>query len=966
MSKTNAIRVKSTTCHGATPILLAAAILLPFFHILFYVWSTARNIVFRDDMYLIKGSVVEKFCDGTLAFADLWRAAAGTRLLGYNLLLLANTAWFGLNSRAVVLLIPFVLLAAGILIYRDYHRSLAGLRSPAWIAGLYALPMLLLFNLTLWEGLGFAFAIIFVWSVPWYLVSYYALEDLLRTGRRISWLCAIIATSLAFLVFGQTSSFAFAVALAITLGCGLWINRQNLPKGIVFRVAAVVALFALLVFLYLYRIRTNDYFPGSTRLDLSLLNDPRDLVSFILTAMLASVLGVDVSKAHFSPSAIVAMGSMVILVYSLALFLYFKTRMYERTYLPLYLITYTFAFVGFMTVGRFRFGLQYGMASRYTCNTIYGIIAIVWIAIFVRAKSAPVMRFVQSALLASATLFFAGLLWTTVVEWRVQPYRKLRFERLQAIALELDTAFDDELAGFEERPSVARDSLLVLRKYRLNVYRAGMPSSRVQQTRPPRPPSRVRLAVPAGGANSTATSSRPGAGRSGYATVESDAGGIPYAAAILRFTQNDRMVSETALPTAPPTTRVRAFVESGARASPSPWGLFPLTAHVDTGIAFVNRGADQARITYTLRNSQGTILASGSGVLPPGSRQAKLIGELGDRAPDFKFPDDFAASVQYGSLEIASDQPISAAALRLVSNERNDSLVTTTPLADLNREPSKAPIYLPLFADGDGYASSLILLNTSNVRETGAFRVLDRNGMGVPVRQADGNPDSTFRFSMEPGGLYRFRTDGTTAIKRECWVQVIPDANVPAPVAMGMLHYRQNGVLVTESGVPAADPTTHARIYVDGSAARDTALAISNPAGSAAGITLEAYGLDGNKRPDGSHGLVRLTGQGQVTGSAGELIEGLPRGFTGVVDVTSTTPIVVTALRSLVTLRRDVILSVFPAADLTRESTSPMVFPHVLDGDGYATEFVLLGAGTPGTAVIKFFGENGLPLTVGK
>jgi hypothetical protein len=153
---------------------------------------------------------------------------------------------------------------------------------------------------------------------------------------------------------------------------------------------------------------------------------------------------------------------------------------------------------------------------------------------------------------------------------------------------------------------------------------------------------------------------------------------------------------------------------------------------------------------------------------------------------------------------------------------------------------------------------------------------------------------------------------------------------------------------------------------VDGSAGCDTAFTIGNPSKSEAVITLNAFAVDGSTRRDSSHGVVHLPGHGHVTKFAGELIEGLPRGFSGVVDVSSTAPFVILALRSRLTTRKEPILRVFPVADLTRESTSPMVFPHMLDGDGYATEFVLLGAGAPGTAVIKFFGENGLPLTVGR
>ena len=239
-------------------LLLAASILLPFVYILVFVRHGAGDIVLRDDMYLISGGVVEKFCAGTLTFSDLWRAAANTRLLGYNLLLIANTAWFGLNSRLTVLLIPFFLLASAVLIYKDFRRSPAGLVSPAWIAGIYSLPMLALFNVALWEGLSFEFGIIFIWSVPWFIASYYAIERALADGRRHLWLAATLFTGTAVLVFGQTASFAYIAALAATVGVNVAIHRGSIPR---IRIAFLGAFIGLLVFLYMVRIGVDNYFP---------------------------------------------------------------------------------------------------------------------------------------------------------------------------------------------------------------------------------------------------------------------------------------------------------------------------------------------------------------------------------------------------------------------------------------------------------------------------------------------------------------------------------------------------------------------------------------------------------------------------------------------------------------------------------------------------------------------------------
>ena len=434
-------------------LILIVAILIPFLHIMFFVWNTGNGIVFRDDMYLIKGSVVEKFCNGALTFADLWRPTGGSRLLGYNLLLLLNTAWCGLNSRLIVLLIPFVLLATAFLLYKDYPKSLAGLCSPALIAGTYSIPMLLLFNLTMWEGLTFDYAIIFVWSVPWFIASFYALNCVVQNGSRNSWLIAILTSGLAFLVFGQTSSFAFGAALILTFGCDIAINRQRMPKGFPLRALKGAAMLVAIAFLYLYRITDNDYFPRTQYMDWHIFAKLRDMLQFILVTLAASVLGEGVVQRYFSLRAVVALGLVVALVYLLTVIIYFREHMYQRTSLPFFMIAYALAFACLVTMGRVQYGVLYGIASRYTCSTICGIIAIVWINLFMLAKPAAT-RLARSSAAAIIIVILAGMCWTSIVEWRIQPFRKNTVERLREIALRADIASDEELADFEERPSL--------------------------------------------------------------------------------------------------------------------------------------------------------------------------------------------------------------------------------------------------------------------------------------------------------------------------------------------------------------------------------------------------------------------------------------------------------------------------------------------------------------------------------
>lgn len=451
-------------------IILALSVLIPFVVIFTYVWTTATDLAFRDDMYLIKGGFIESYCRGSLTFADIWRPTAAARILGYNLLQVANIKWFGMNSKIIVLLIPFLMLGSALLIYRDYRKSLAPECSPQFIAATFLVLTLIIFNVIQWEGLTFAYGFVFQSPMPFFIASFVSLELFLSTGARKYWPLAFILPTLAVLIFGGSHAFAFAPALGSTFLCYLITRRSSLTKDFWHRALMISVFLATIAFLYMYRIHHNDYFPNSSYHAAEVFAHPLESLQFLLAAFGASVVGVDAATAHFSFHTIVVLGVAVVLLYALALVLFFRSSMYERTYLPFFLIMQTIFYLFFMTIGRFRLGIAYGMASRYTCVSIYGLVALAWIFMFILTRPARLTALLKITICASFVIIFAGLLLTAVVERRIQPYRKIYFEQIHAIAMRVDTATPEELSKFEERPNLVRDSLRLLREHRLNAY----------------------------------------------------------------------------------------------------------------------------------------------------------------------------------------------------------------------------------------------------------------------------------------------------------------------------------------------------------------------------------------------------------------------------------------------------------------------------------------------------------------
>jgi enterochelin esterase-like enzyme len=449
--------------------------------------------------------------------------------------------------------------------------------------------------------------------------------------------------------------------------------------------------------------------------------------------------------------------------------------------------------------------------------------------------------------------------------------------------------------------------------------------------------------------------------QAGYAKLVTDSGTAPYGTAVFIYKQNRVTISEAGVPASPPTTHARVFIDYRSNVSGIPSRADSGTVDVNTGIAVVNTGHNTANITYTLLGPDGSTLTAGRGTLAVGKHFAKFINYLNEEAAGFVLP----ADLQFASLDILSDQPLSVLALRGTTNQRKDFLITTTPVADLTLPLENTPAFFPQFVDGGGYTTALILMNTSGSRETGQLEIRDKDGNPLAVNQVGGTNDSSFNYLIEPGGIFRFQTDGFPVGTNAGWVRLTPDAGTPTPVSSGVFGYNPNDVLLSESGIPATNATTHARVYVDLSGNHNTGVALANVSAVGSNITINAYEEDGVTPAGTGKPPIPLSADGYTAGFANGFVEDLPSGFTGVLDISSPVSFAALTLRSLDNERGDFLMTTFPVADATRPAPSPIVFPQIVDGGGYVSQFILLSPQSASDTSLILYDESGVLFAAG-
>jgi len=252
-----------------------------------------------------------------------------------------------------------------------------------------------------------------------------------------------------------------------------------------------------------------------------------------------------------------------------------------------------------------------------------------------------------------------------------------------------------------------------------------------------------------------------------------------------------------------------------------------------------------------------------------------------------------------------------------------------------------------------------------NIQNTGDFIYtrVDR----VDPAAVQPPPDNSVRaYTLGDRGGVSLLTDGTGALPDVGYTRIQPDAGNTTPSGVAIFGGRTNGVLVSETGVPATPALAAGRIYAEVAGAVNTGLAIANPTDSAANVTFFFTDAAGT---DLGSGTTQIPANGQIAKFLNEAPFKTFSGttFQGTFSFTSTVPVGVVALRSYVNQKGDFLMSTLPVIDTSvAAGTGTVVLPHFADGGGWVTQILLVNPSDAAmTGTIQFTNDSGSPVTVG-
>ena len=203
---------------------------------------------------------------------------------------------------------------------------------------------------------------------------------------------------------------------------------------------------------------------------------------------------------------------------------------------------------------------------------------------------------------------------------------------------------------------------------------------------------------------------------------------------------------------------------------------------------------------------------------------------------------------------------------------------------------------------------------------------------------------NTLPFSMTERSTNSLVTQGAAAEPQIGYARVTGSSGA-APAGLAIFSYRQNGVMVSEAGVPASKLMTQGILYAETNAAVRSGIAIANPNADPAVVSFTFFDESGGAVYSGS---TAVSANSQLARFLNDDPFNGPGTFSGTFTFTASKSVAVVALRMLLNERSDLIWTTLPVVDPARLAgpATPAVFPDFVDGGGWSSKIMLMNPGS--------------------
>jgi len=366
-----------------------------------------RSVVTADQWHFL--DFIRDYYQHGFSFRDVWEGYGPHRTPGYKTLFLLDAIYFRLNLKLEIYVGILALLVMAGMIYARFRESMHDTVSSKKLQLSFLVIATVIFSFNQWALYfyslssldGFLGKMFFVWL--WCYMDSGIRRPL--SYEFIQKFC--LAFLLVLLIFGEGMGVAVVlISLIVILLSGFnshaWHNRK-------YRVLLIAAVLTSIISQLIYwkvppELLQSGHLFGAM---LVVFAQPWGALKYAISTMGSSILSASWSRVFSQTDiALYVAGVIIILGYLAAAWLFFRHRMWQKTWLPVILMLYSILFLGLLLVGRYGNGyLNSTAAPRYAADLQLGLIGILWVFYYARYSSQPVAGNWIKSLAVSTTIF---------------------------------------------------------------------------------------------------------------------------------------------------------------------------------------------------------------------------------------------------------------------------------------------------------------------------------------------------------------------------------------------------------------------------------------------------------------------------------------------------------------------------------------------------------------------------------
>ena len=447
----------------------------------------------------------------------------------------------------------------------------------------------------------------------------------------------------------------------------------------------------------------------------------------------------------------------------------------------------------------------------------------------------------------------------------------------------------------------------------------------------------------------------------GYAIAEVTPGvPPPTGLAVVGLRQVGQLVSEVAMPLSPLIQNGRMFVELGGTT-------------INTVLTIMNPNDEEVTVTFYFTDSDGEASNFGTETVPAQGHFSRFLTDI-----PFGILTDTS-----GTLTFDVTAPVSVVGFRTFSNQAGQFILSRTPIYDPYAVIDRS-ITIPVIADSLGWNTQIVLVNQTEDTLTGEVRFFGPGNTAEvgPMDITTGDvinglvTQSVYPYEIPPRTVRRIITASAGETLVSGFATVVPALGTNTPASYAIVSLTEGDATTVQTTVESQEPQSSLRLYAEtaGNFAEfealsiRTAIALTNPTGSPAKVRLELTNLEG--APSGISAEVTIPAGTQLARFLDEIpgLANIPNPFSGVMRVTVLEGQGVTAVGMRTRAKEFggfLATTTSPIPD-NPGAGSTVIFPHIAEGGGYTTEFILLSApgGQASSGVLHFVSSEGQPLNL--